>query len=59
MYSVGAHRGALMPEGLHRFCRLAAGGAHSLVVTERAEVLAWGSNSHGQVGNDTTEDIIC
>lgn len=45
-----------MPEGLHRFCRLAAGGAHSLVVTERAEVLAWGSNSHGQVGNDSTED---
>ncbi|CAK9104534.1 unnamed protein product [Durusdinium trenchii] len=44
-------------EGLHRFCRVAAGGAHSLLVTERAEVLAWGSNSHGQVGNDSLEDI--
>lgn len=43
-------------EGLHRFCRVAAGGAHSLLVTERAEVLAWGSNSHGQVGNDSLED---
>ena len=42
--------------GLHRFCRVAAGGAHSLLVTERAEVLAWGSNSHGQVGNDSVEE---
>ena len=42
--------------GLHRFCRVAAGGAHSLLVTERAEVLAWGSNSHGQVGNASVEE---
>lgn len=41
---------------LHRFCRVAAGGAHGLIVTERAEVLAWGSNSHGQVGNDSAEE---
>lgn len=44
--------------GLHRFCRVAAGGAHSLLVTERAEVLAWGSNSHGQVGNNSVEDVL-
>lgn len=43
---------------LHRFCRVAAGGAHSLLVTERAEVLAWGSNSHGQVGNGSVEDML-
>ena len=42
--------------GLHRFCRVAAGGAHSLLVTERAEVLAWGNNSHGQVGNASVEE---
>ncbi|CAE8584864.1 unnamed protein product, partial [Polarella glacialis] len=30
--------------------RMAAGHAHSLIVTERREVIAWGCNSHGQVG---------
>ncbi|CAJ1453416.1 unnamed protein product [Effrenium voratum] len=47
-----------MELSLHRFCRVAAGGAHSLVVTERLEVLAWGSNSHGQVGNGSLEDVL-
>ena len=42
---------------LHRYCRVAAGGAHSLVVTERCDVLAWGSNSHGQIGNGSLEDV--
>eukprot|EP00931_Biecheleriopsis_adriatica_P036400 TRINITY_DN20971_c0_g1_i2.p1 TRINITY_DN20971_c0_g1~~TRINITY_DN20971_c0_g1_i2.p1 ORF type:complete len:466 (+),score=72.44 TRINITY_DN20971_c0_g1_i2:57-1454(+) len=37
---------------------LAAGGAHSLVVTEMRECIAWGSNSHGQVGNDSMEDVL-
>ncbi|OLQ04806.1 putative E3 ubiquitin-protein ligase HERC1 [Symbiodinium microadriaticum] len=43
---------------LHRYCRIAAGGAHSLIVTERNDVLAWGSNSHGQVGNGSLEDVL-
>ena len=43
---------------LHRYCRVAAGGAHSLAVTERCDVLAWGSNSHGQVGNGSLEDVL-
>ena len=43
---------------LHRYCRVAAGGAHSLVVTERCDVLAWGSNSHGQIGNSSLEDVL-
>ncbi|MEO7803836.1 MAG: hypothetical protein ABIS18_05285, partial [Actinomycetota bacterium] len=30
--------------------QVAAGGAHSLVLTENGEVWAWGSNDHGQLG---------
>src|SRR5450759_3831659 len=33
---------------------IAGGGAHSLALTSSGQVLAWGSNSSGQLGNGTT-----
>ncbi|ABP54434.1 RCC1 domain-containing protein [Salinispora tropica] len=35
---------------------LAAGGSHSLALTDTGVVLAWGSNSRGQLGDGTTTD---
>lgn len=35
-----------------------AGGFHSLVVTSRGRVLAWGDNSHGQLGSSRTDGFI-
>eukprot|EP00930_Biecheleria_cincta_P097737 TRINITY_DN8941_c0_g7_i1.p1 TRINITY_DN8941_c0_g7~~TRINITY_DN8941_c0_g7_i1.p1 ORF type:complete len:478 (+),score=63.12 TRINITY_DN8941_c0_g7_i1:25-1434(+) len=39
-------------------CRVAAGADHSLVVTEREELLVWGSNSHGQIGNNSLDNVL-
>lgn len=36
---------------------VAAGEAHGLVATSRGTVWAWGSNSHGQTGRDTSEQF--
>jgi len=35
---------------------IAGGGQHSLALTSTGQVLAWGSNSVGQLGNGTTTD---
>jgi alpha-tubulin suppressor-like RCC1 family protein len=35
---------------------IAAGEGHSVVVTSTGQVLAWGSNQYGQLGNETTID---
>ncbi|MET9020691.1 hypothetical protein ABZV93_11955, partial [Actinopolymorpha sp. NPDC004070] len=36
--------------------QLAAGGAHSLALTTAGDVLAWGDNADGQLGNGSNED---
>jgi alpha-tubulin suppressor-like RCC1 family protein len=36
------------------FTAIAAGRSHSLAVTSPGQVLAWGDNSYGQLGNSTT-----
>jgi len=36
---------------------IVAGGSHNLVVTEKGELIGWGSNSHGQVGDGTFTDV--
>ncbi len=41
--------GLYSPYG-NRLVSIAAGGYHSLAVTARGDLLAWGSNNHGQVG---------
>jgi len=43
---------------MKRMNRLAAGGTHSMVVTERCELYVWGSNYFGQVGNHSLEDVL-
>jgi hypothetical protein len=35
---------------------IAGGGSHSLALTSTGQVLAWGRNSEGQLGNGTTTD---
>ncbi|CAK0818604.1 unnamed protein product, partial [Prorocentrum cordatum] len=35
-----------------------AGAAHNLVVTTRYELVAWGDNGEGQLGDGTTEDRL-
>ncbi|MCA9604680.1 MAG: hypothetical protein KC619_03740, partial [Myxococcales bacterium] len=38
-----------LPSGAHDGARLAAGARHGCAVTERAGVVCWGSNDHGQL----------
>ena len=38
---------------------IAAGSDHSLVFTSRGQVLAWGYNYHGELGNGTTTTTGC
>jgi uncharacterized protein YwqG len=40
----------------YRIAALAAGWHHSLALTDDGRVIAWGSNSQGQLGDGTTED---
>ncbi|MEZ4337284.1 MAG: hypothetical protein R3B82_11715 [Sandaracinaceae bacterium] len=42
-----------LPSGAHDGARLAAGARHGCAVTERAGVVCWGSNDHGQLGDGT------
>ncbi|XTZ14993.1 Ig-like domain repeat protein [Micromonospora echinospora] len=44
-----------LPAGT-RITAIAVGVDHSLAVTSTGTVLAWGANSHGQLGNGTTTD---
>jgi alpha-tubulin suppressor-like RCC1 family protein len=37
---------------------IAAGGWHSLALTESGEVYAWGSNGHGQLGLGDTNNRL-
>lgn len=39
-----------------RVIAISAGGVHSLAVTAAGQVLAWGSNEYGQLGDGTTKD---
>lgn len=41
---------------LTNVARIAAGGLHSIALKTDGTVWAWGSNSYGQIGNQTTED---
>ncbi|KAA8818294.1 hypothetical protein CSQ85_09030 [Bifidobacterium rousetti] len=43
------------PDGVH-FAQVSAGGGHSLAIGDDGNTYAWGSNSNGQLGNDSTED---
>ncbi len=50
----GATSGPVAPSpGPHDGARIAAGARHACVVTERAGVVCWGSNDHGQLGDGT------
>jgi alpha-tubulin suppressor-like RCC1 family protein len=42
--------------GITTATQLAAGESHSLAVLANGSVMAWGSNSNGQLGNGTTTD---
>jgi E3 ubiquitin-protein ligase HERC4 len=37
---------------------VACGARHSLFLLTTGRVMAVGSNQHGQIGNDTTEDVV-
>jgi len=37
---------------------IAAGDDHSLIMLRNGQVLAWGANEHGQLGDGTTEDRL-
>jgi alpha-tubulin suppressor-like RCC1 family protein len=45
-------------EGLPKVKAIAAGGFHSLALTESGEVYAWGWNEYGQLGLGDTEDRL-
>jgi surface protein len=38
--------------------QMAAGGAHSIVITDEVLYRVWGKNKYGQLAHDTTPDII-
>jgi alpha-tubulin suppressor-like RCC1 family protein len=44
-----------LPEG-ERITRVAAAGGHSVALTETGRLWAWGSNSHGQLGDGTDQN---
>ncbi len=42
--------------GEHRFRSVAAGSSHTCGLREDGQLLCWGSNAHGQLGDGTSED---
>ena len=45
-----------IPSMAGRVHRLSAGGRHNVLLTEDGEVLVWGNNAEGQLGNGTNLD---
>jgi alpha-tubulin suppressor-like RCC1 family protein len=39
--------------------KIVAGGDHNIILTDKKQVWAWGSNVMGQIGIDSTEDKFC
>ncbi len=50
----GAYYGQV--QGLSNIVKIAAGGYHRLALTQNGEIWTWGFNSHGQLGDGTTEN---
>ena len=42
--------------GIHTFCSIAGGFAHSIGIDKNGKAWGWGYNYYGQVGNNTTID---
>jgi alpha-tubulin suppressor-like RCC1 family protein len=53
-YSVSRSSPTLIVGGFTDWCQVSAGRNHSLGVRQAGTVWAWGSNSFGQLGDDTT-----
>lgn len=41
----------------YKIVQIACGMAHSMAMDEWGQVYTWGSNSRGQLGNDTTSSV--
>ncbi len=41
----------------YKIVQIACGVAHSMAIDEWGQVYTWGSNSRGQLGNDTTSNV--
>ena len=46
------------PPAVWRLTSIAAGAMHSLAVTDTGQVMAWGSNREGQLGQDIANDFL-
>lgn len=51
------HRSPAPVIGGHKFIQLSLGATHTCGVTIQRQVLCWGENFTGQVGNGTTDDV--
>lgn len=45
-------------DGYPRFVSIAAGGNHSLAVTDDGSIYAWGNNQNGQIGNGESAQAV-
>ena len=41
------------------FCKVSVGGFHSLAIDKNGRLWAWGNNSNGQLGNNTSANSVC